>query len=259
MAIKKIIAAAAAVVILAGGAGLGFMRWHNQEMAAQQAETDRQVMNAKTKQEVIDKLNLQVDELKDENGSMKQQIEDLMKQIQDLITVPVVDIDAMKLKDEIIEISEVATIEYQYNNAGWIDEKRKFSFWDHDAPLTQKKCVIAMDGKIKAGIDASKVDIKTNESKKIITVSLPPAYFISNELFEDSISVIVDYDSWFNELTAEDHNKIRKQMKDTAKENAESSGILKMADERVRLLFQNMIEMLPNVKGNYEIEFKTVK
>ena len=136
MAIKKIIAAAAAAVILIGGAGLGFMSWHNQKMAAQQAETDRQVMNAKTKQEVIDKLNLQVDELKDENGSMKQQIEDLMKQIQDLITVPVVDIDAMKLKDEIIETVAQELID---NNPSYITtsilalrEKYKIDITDTD-------------------------------------------------------------------------------------------------------------------------------
>ena len=72
------------------------------------------------------------------------------------------------------------------------------------------------------------------------------------------MTVVEDEQSIVNKLTQEDHNNLRKQIKEKALENAKKSNVLEVADERAQLLIKDMIESFPNVKGNYTVRFVVV-
>lgn len=219
-----------------------------------------------------EKLNETIKELEEKNGILqddnsalqnnaKKLQDDLKKalaKIDELVAKPVVVIDAKEFKSQIQDISELATLEYRYTNVGIIDAKKQFSFWDHDIPLTGKLAIIVMDGTIKVGVDCSKVDITCDDAKKEVIVKIPEASILSNELDENSLQVRKDEQSIFNKFTQEDHNNLRKQIKSKALENAKKGNVIELADERAQLLMKDMIESIPNVKGNYEVKFEKI-
>lgn len=223
-------------------------------------------------EEIEDQLNETIKALEKENGileddnstlqnnvkKLEDDLKDALAKIEEMVAKPIVVIDAKEFKSKIQDISELATLEYRYTNVGIIDAKKQFTFWDHDIPLTGKTAIIVMDGTIKVGIDCSKVDITCNDTKKEVIVKIPEASILSNELDENSLQVRRDEQSIFNKFTQEDHNNLRKQIKTEALENAKKGNVLELADERAQLLIKDMIESLPNVKGNYEVKFEII-
>lgn len=281
MAIKKIIAAVAAAVALVTGSVLGFRGWHNSQMEKQRQELNdqyereerRRKEEEEKRRETEDALEKMEDKYKDETGknldlikdrdSWKYKFDQKVKELDQYIFDHEVVLDTEEIKNEILEINELAVMEYRYRNAGAMSDHKTVNIplinKDAQVPFTEKQCVITMDGIIKAGIDASKATIENDEKTKTIIISLPESKILSNELQEDSLFVYSDEASIFNKLTAEDHNNLRKDIKDSAKEAAIENGILKQADERVRLLISNMLGQIPNFNENYKIEFKTIE
>lgn len=250
----------AAVILLAAVLiVLAVMLWHKREMARQREELIAQQAADRQLQDAIKKLEDQNGILIEEKSDLKQLLDETTSKLDEMLTVPVAVIDAAAVQEEIEEISELATVEYKYTNVGVLDEKKQFSFWAQDIPFTEKRALIVMDGVIKAGIDCKKVDIAGDEEKKTVTVTLPKAEVLSNELDESSLHVVADEQSIFNKLTQEDHNNLRMQIKARALENAKNSSVLTQADERARLLLKDLVESIPNVKGNYEVVFETLK
>ncbi len=258
---NTIIKAIVALLFLGAFVG-GFVLWHKWEMNSAQSELTAQINKEnqvkKELEEVISKLKTENVELTDNNNSLSGKISVLTSKIDDLLTKDVVVFDAGKVKDEIRNIGELASIEYYYQNVGVLDANKQFSFWNHNIPFSGKKAVIKMDGMIKAGIDMSTVKVEYDESASKIIVSHSPAIILSNELDEDTFQSIVEDESIINQLTSEDHNELRRQIKEVAVENAEKSKVLVLAEERARQLIQNVLEAIPNVKENCKIEFKKV-
>lgn len=191
-----------------------------------------------------------------EKSDVQEALDNALATIDEYVAKERVVIDAEEFESKIQSISELATLEYQYTNVGVVDGKKQFSFWNQNIPFTGKTAVIVMDGKIKVGIDCAQADVKENKLKKEIVVVLPHSEILSNELDENSMQVVEDEQSIFNKLTEEDHNDLRKQIKEKAFENAKKSNVQEMADERAQLLIKDMIESFPNVKNNYDVTFE---
>lgn len=281
MTIQKIIAAAAAAVVGVTGSALGFRGWHNSQMEKQRQELSdqfeieerRRREEEEKRRETEDALARMEKKYKDETGknlnlikdrdSWKYKFDQKVKEFDQYIFDHEVVLDTEEIKNEILEINELAVVAYIYRNAGAINDHKTINIpiikKDAQVPLTGKQCVITMDGIIKAGIDASKVTIENNEEAKTLIISLPETKILSNELQEDSICVYSDEASILNKLTAEDHNELRKKIKDGARKTAIDNGVLKQADERVRLLIRNMLGQIPNFNEKYKIEFKTIE
>ena len=115
-----------------------------------------------------------------------------------------------------------------------------------------------MEGVIKAGIDFSKMQISCDEEKKVIVIRLPASEYLSNALDEESMETISEKNSFFNQLTTEDQNLVRKRIKENALAGADKAKTLQQADDRAKLLITDIVESTPNVKGNYKIQFESV-
>ena len=275
---KKFIAAAAAAAILITGAVIYFMVWHNRKMAELQQKYERAERTAQEENERCKEVEAALDELSKKDKDLEDRIETIrsnrdawkershkienaLNDLKEKYTVSDTVIDSEEIRHDIQKINELAVMEYKYRNTAMISDNRNFniSILDETAvPFTGKECIISMDGIIKVGIDANQVAVDTDESSKKIIVHLPAPKVLSNELDENSLFVYTEKDSIFNRLKAQDHSRLRQEIKDDAKELAEDNGILQQADERVKLLIQTMLEQIPDVKSRYTIEFKSV-
>ena len=267
----KLILAGAAVLLLGGTVG-GICIWHNHAIRqlrlemehdkTHNAELDQQTYDALRRlSEENESLRKAVDDATAEKSELQKLADDLKKELEK-VTNPVVNVDAEQVEAEIHQISELATIEYKYTNVGVFSGEIDFDFdWlsGKKIPFTGKEAVISMDGTIKAGIDCTKAQVACDDNGKTVTVRLPAAQYLSNELDEESLKTIIDEQSIFNQLKQEDHNHLRKQIKETAVEYADKNRILEQAEDRAKQLITEILEGIPNLKGNYEIRFETLE
>ena len=253
---KKILVAVCAAVLVFAVLFISVSVWHKKQVQMLEDQIAQNEIMTKRVEEAKKKLQEEYDIAIEEKSGLEQSLHDAMEKIDSMIAEKKVVLDAQEIESQISEISELATIEYRYTNVGVLDEKKQFSFWNQKIPFTGKCAVIVMDGTIKAGIDFSKVKVSTNNVKKTVTVAVPASTVLSNELDEGSMTVVTDEQSIFNKLTQEDHNNLRKQIKEKALDNVEKSNALSLADERAQLLIKDLIESIPNVKGNYEVKFE---
>lgn len=255
--IKIIAGIAGFVLVLIAGSVIGFQRWHTVQMRNLEEQLDQAHEQERLLEERISAIKGDYTSLSDDNQTLLDKTKELEKKIEDLTTVEEAVFDAGAVMEEIQSINELAAIEYLYTNVGTLDASRNFKYIDLKVPFSDKTVIITMDGVIKAGIDLSKVQIKCNEQKKLITVTVPASQILSNELKEDSLMVYEEKNSVWNQITLDDSSKLRKQIKEKAEQNAEQNKILKMADDRAAQLIRSIIEASPNVKENYEIRFET--
>lgn len=110
------------------------------------------------------------------------------------------------------------------------------------------------DGAVMAGIDFEKIEIKTDEDRKIITVDMPDSEIQAVTIDKDTFKIYSEKDSLWNPLKLEDYNISLVEFEDAAKEKAIASGILGRSDEQARNLVREFISSLPNT-GEYTISF----
>ena len=114
------------------------------------------------------------------------------------------------LSQQIQDISELATVEYNYTNMGKFENQATFYGWK--VPFTTKSFIISYDGKIKAGVDMTQVEV--NVSKKKIKVTVPKAKILSHEIDEKSIEVFDETKNIFNQISITDYNQFAIDQKD---------------------------------------------
>lgn len=249
---KRAVANVLALIAICGG---GFA-WHHCEMKKQKDEYEK-------KMAANDELNKAVNELANRYGisldsSSFDLIDKLSKKFEKYFIREQYILDAKEVTSKISAISELATVEYSYTNVGVVDNSKKIKWIDAKAPFTEKKAVIAMDGKIKAGVDFSKITIQPDHNKKIVVVSMPHSKILSNELDETTLKTIADQSTIFNKFTQEDHNNLRKQIKEKGRENAINSGVLEQAELNAKYEIKDMINDIQKGKGDYEVQFKKI-
>ena len=151
------------------------------------------------------------------------------------------------------DIGELATTEYGYTMVE-TTSKPHVAVAGFKIPFTESKVIYSYDGLIKAGIDFTEIDVKTNYITKKIYITLPEAKVLSSEVFYDSLLVYDEQNSPFNAFTFEDMNLSVSNLKTTAEESAISKGILETAKENAETIVNLTIRNLPGTE-KYEVEF----
>jgi len=194
-------------------------------------------------------------EIRQQLDSSEEEKKSLLDQIDDLLFEEVFVFDSGMIEEDIKDIGELATIEYRYTNAGSCDAKKVLANgWT--LPFSKKTLVMVMDGVIKAGVDIEKMTIQSDETKKTITVTLPKAKILSNELDMDSARVFDEDRGLFNPVTVDDAVEVMKDIKKTAVENAEKNGLYEQATENAQRIIRSLLVSIPGLKDTYTIEFK---
>jgi hypothetical protein len=157
-------------------------------------------------------------------------------------------VNSVTIQSEITKISELATATYTYTNADkyQLNPKKVFGI---DLPFTDSSFVVKYDGKIKAGVDMSKVKVSTRGTKVII--KMPDAEILSNEI--NNIDYLDDSDIFRRISHGDAADFIESQQKVMAKK-AEEAGLLKEADKNAKTYLKGLVyKMLPE---DYTVEFK---
>lgn len=151
------------------------------------------------------------------------------------------EISAVVLETRLSEISELASVSYQYTNMAQFENSGEF--YGLTLPFTTKRFILTYDGVIKAGVDLS--GAKVSVSGNTVTVTLPEAKILSHELEEDSVEIFDQRTSIFNPFTVEDFTAFQAEQKTVMEEKALQRGLLDQAREKavssVRLLLESAL------------------
>lgn len=279
MKAKSIILTFIIVAGLAVGAGFYFMNWHNKKMEELQEQCNWAIAHASEEDERRKEVEESLEEMAKKNKDLEDLVETVkrnrdawksssnrfetaLNEMKKKYTRKETVIESAEIEHQIREINELAVIEYKYRHTSVLDEQDMFSisFLDGTAiPFTQKRCIISMDGTIKAGIDADQVTVNPDNKSKKIIIGLPAPKVLSNELDEKSLYVYLEQDTVFNRVRAQDHSNLRQRIKAEAQQLAKENGVMEQATERVKLLIKTMLEQVPDIKESYSIEFEEVK
>ena len=188
------------------------------------------------------------------------EINALNAEIDELKNTPVV-VDSIrpeivqKIMDEkMVEISELATAEYQFTNAAkFTDTKHIVEIFDW---MTEKSFVLKWDGNIKAGIDLDKVDISVE--KEVIKISMPKPRILSYETDSESVEVLDEKNNVFNPITIKDKVGFDKETKKEMINRAIKNGLLEKSRKNAENAITNLLTTsFENIK-DYRVEFKIV-
>lgn len=238
---KMIIIFALIAAVIAGG-----YLWHISEVnAVRKNLLDEQAQAALMAQRVQDIQN-QLNYEKEEKQS-------LLSQIDDLLTEEVAVFDAASIHEQIMDIGELGTVEYCYTHAGTVDAVKHFSNTGWKVPFSSKTAIVTMDGIITVGVDVTQIEIATDEATKTITVTIPEAAILSNELLEETMMVYEEKESLFSNITLADNSALRMDIKNNAAQKAIDGGLLEQAREKAGGIVRCLIEAVPAVKGTYTI------
>lgn len=158
------------------------------------------------------------------------------------------------INQNLIDIQELASVEYYYTNMGAFENQKNFYGWD--IPFTTKKFIVSYDGIIKAGINLNKMTVDI--SGDIITVTLPEAEFLSHEILDDSVKVFDQSSNIFNPIKIEDYIGFSTDQKNKIEDKAREKGLLQQAYERAENYVKQMISLTPEIK-NYTLRIKELK
>ncbi|MGN1183157.1 MAG: DUF4230 domain-containing protein [Faecalibacillus sp.] len=165
------------------------------------------------------------------------------------------EVTSTTLKNQIVEINELAVYSYDYSKVGKFSNNLTFYGWD--VPLTQKSFLITFNGTIKAGVDFKKANIKVKN--KIIDISLPQCGILSHEIDESSIEVYDESNNVFNQISINDYKTFAKKEKSKTEKDAKNNGILDKANERVKDILTTYLNSLPDIKDNYKINITIIE
>lgn len=158
------------------------------------------------------------------------------------------------LSQQIQSISELATVEYSYTNMGKFENQATFYGWN--VPFTTKSFIISYDGKIKAGIDMSQVEVKIN-NKKII-VNVPQAKILSHEIDEKSIEVFDETHNIFNQISITDYNQFALDQKVNMENKVLEKGLIQEAQDKAQSSIQTFIQSSNHLSEEYTFDFHVI-
>lgn len=147
------------------------------------------------------------------------------------------------LKGQLLAIEELGTAAYYYTGVGKYENQSEFFGWK--VPFTDKSFIITYDGVIKAGVKLDGVDVRVNDAKKTITVTLPKGEFLSHEIPEDSIQILDQSNGLFNSITIEDYIGFSSEQKEVMAQRAIDSGLLAEAEENARATVEACLSLVP--------------
>lgn len=159
-------------------------------------------------------------------------------------------LDSATIEASMAEIQELATIEYAYTNMGKFESTKQWQ--GINIPFTTSKYIITYDGVIKAGYDLSKAKIEVNGSEVIVT--LPDVEILSHSIDYDSLQVMDEQYSIFNQFEITDYNSFYAEQSKLMEEKAISKGLFEKAEVSGQAMITSLIQGL--AESEITIRFK---
>lgn len=166
------------------------------------------------------------------------------------------DVRSKTVKYALRDIGELATQAGMFTNVQVIGDSREV--FGIEVPFTGTKRVFSYDGDIKAGVDFAKIDVKANETDRVIHVTMPFPRILSIEIDENSCEIYDERKNMFNQLEISDFNDAIIALKEEARQNALDNGILENAQKNAEQLIRGMLSGQYDL-SEYTLEFEWVE
>lgn len=196
----------------------------------------------------------------DEINRLRTEISNREKEIQELLDTPIIatpvapEINLDTIYSEIVDVGELATVEYLFTDAAKFSDSLQYNDWN--IPFTEKSFVIKWNGVIKAGVKLEEVDITVDEKAGKIVIFMPPAQILSYIVDRDSIEVLDERDSIFNNITIDDKTKFDATTEEAMRQRAIDNGLLDKAQKNAQDIIKRLLTANPAVGDQYVIEFR---
>lgn len=162
--------------------------------------------------------------------------------------------DMELLKEQITEISEMATLEYRYSGKATY-EGESLKLFGKNVPFTSKSMIVYYEGIIKLGSDLSGIEIEPGEERDQLIVTIPHSKILSHEIDEDTWEVLDVKNGLFNRVTLEDNGEFVKQQKKNREKEVNKSDLPDQADEKMVSQLTGFLTMAyPDIQ--VEVKFK---
>jgi hypothetical protein len=162
----------------------------------------------------------------------------------------VISVSTDTIQDGLANMGVLITQEYYFTQVEKYTKEKTFLKFI----TSSSEFMYSYDGAVMAGIDFEKIEIKTDEDRKIITVDMPDSEIQAVTIDKDTFKIYSEKDSLWNPLKLEDYNISLVEFENAAKEKAIASGILERSDEQARNLVREFISSLPST-GDYTVSF----
>lgn len=163
------------------------------------------------------------------------------------------------LSTEVRDIGELATVEYLYTDAVKFEKSAELFGKKVPFSFTTKAFVVKWDGKIKAGVDVSKITIENDAESKKLMVYIPKAEILSNEIDENSIEALDEKSGLFNPMKVEDFKSVYVESKEKMAARAIENGILDKAYENAKDIINKIVDNDLIRELEYTIEFENIE
>ena len=159
-------------------------------------------------------------------------------------------LDSATIEASMSDIQELATIEYAYTNMGKFESTKEWQ--GIKIPFTTSKYIITYDGVIKAGYDLSNATVEVNGN--VVTVKLPEVEILSHTIDYDSLQVMDEQYSIFNQVEITDYNSFYAEQSALMEQKAIDKGLYEKAAESGKAMIESLIRGL--VKEDISVVFK---
>ena len=157
------------------------------------------------------------------------------------------------LRSGIEELGQLVTASYWYEHAEYYENSKKIN--DFTIPFTTSSFILECTGSVKAGVDFSKV--KVTEDGDTVTIILPTAEIISNDIDSDSFVVKDEKNSVFNKISVEDTTDTFKRIEEDELAKALEHGILDEAGENAIKAIKSFAKsIIPGNEYKIVVEFE---
>ncbi|MBQ9037415.1 MAG: DUF4230 domain-containing protein [Erysipelotrichaceae bacterium] len=151
-------------------------------------------------------------------------------------------LDSATIEASMAEIQELATMEYAYTNMGKFESSKEFK--GIKIPFTTSKYIITYDGVIKAGYDLSKATVSVNGNE--VTITLPDVEVLSHTIDYDSLQIMDEQYSIFNQVEITDYNGFYAEQSKLMEEKAINKGLFEKAEVNGKTMIESLIAGLSN-------------
>lgn len=134
------------------------------------------------------------------------------------------------------------------------EEHREF-FDLFEIPFTESRQIFSYDIQVDSSVNFSEITNTIDDDKKEIKIEMPHAKIYKATIDNESLKVYLDQESLFSRIDLNEHNQAITEMKEQGIKDAETNGILELAERNAENLITNFMKTNGKNK-DYNIVFE---
>ncbi|UKS56072.1 DUF4230 domain-containing protein [Exiguobacterium acetylicum] len=157
------------------------------------------------------------------------------------------------IQEKIVELSELATLKYEYSDVVVSRTNRKISLGVTDLKFAEAIKLIKYSGYLKAGTDLSKASVSYNKEKNLMLVRVPKARILDNVAEIEKAEVEDVKGNILSDYPTQTVFDVISKNKEKVEKKKISEGLLEKADQSTQKLLTSFLKS--NEYKNISIEF----